>query len=255
MVDSFCYLGLKLHYNGNLEMTTKTFSDQAARAANNLLALFKRLSFDVKTKLALFDSLVTPIILYGAKVWGIYDIKNIDRIHIKFCKAILGVKQQTPNSAVYGELGRFPLSVICKERAFKFWIHILKQKNMNSHVFHVYQYMYNQIIRNPQSKSWASLIKSELDNLGLSNLWNCQVDTIPNYQIIKQRIRDQYLQKWSTSLSSMSKLESYNRYKKTFTMEKYLQILSNDTLRKHLSSFRLVSHRLEIEIGRHNNIP
>ena len=38
-------------------------------------------------------------------------------------------------------------------------------------------------------------------------------------------------------------------------MEKYLQILSNDSLRKHLSSFRLVSHRLEIEMGRHNNIP
>ena len=53
----------------------------------------------------------------------------------------------------------------------------------------------------------------------------------------------------------MSKLESYNRYKKTFTMEKYLQILSNDTLKKQLSSFRLVSHRLEIEMGRHNNIP
>ena len=95
-------------------MTTKMLSDQAARAANNLLALFKRLSFDVKTKLALFDSFVMPIILYGAEVWGIYDIKNIDRIHIKFCKAILGVKQQTPNSAIYGALGRFPLSVICK---------------------------------------------------------------------------------------------------------------------------------------------
>ena len=255
VVDSFCYLGLKLHYNGNLEMTTKTLSDQAARAANNLLALFKRLSFDVKTKLALFDSLVTPIILYGAEVWGIYDIKSIDRIHIKFCKTILGVRQQTPNSAVYGELGRYPLSVICKERAFKFWIRILKQKNTHSPVFHVYQYMFNQIISNPQTKSWVSLIKLELDNLGLSNLWNRQVESIPNFSIIKQRIRDQYLQKWSASLSSMSKLESYNRYKKTFNMEKYLQILSNDTLRKHLSSFRLVSHRLEIEMGRHNNIP
>ena len=107
-------------------MTIKTLSDQAARAANNLLALFKRLSFDVKTKLVLFDSLVTPIILYGAEVWGIYDIKSIGRLHIKFCKTILGVRQQTPNSAVYGELGRYPLSAICNERAFKFWIRILK---------------------------------------------------------------------------------------------------------------------------------
>ena len=170
IVDDFCYLGVKLHYTGNLdlEMTTKTLSDQAARVANNLLALFKRLSFDVKTKLALFDSLVTPIILYGAEVWGIYDIKKIDRIHIKFCKAILGVKQQTLNNAVYGELGRYPLSVISKERSFKFWIHILKQKDTNSQVFNVYQYMLNRITSNPQTKSWASLIKSKLGNLGLS---------------------------------------------------------------------------------------
>ena len=53
----------------------------------------------------------------------------------------------------------------------------------------------------------------------------------------------------------MSNLETYDRYKKTFTTGKYLLILSNDTLRKHLSFFQLVSHRLKIEMGRHNNIP
>ena len=111
--------------------------------------------------------------------------------------------------------------------------------------------MFNQIISNPQKKSWASFIKSELDNLGLSNLSN---GSIPIFSIIKPSVRHQYLQKWSASLSSMSKLESYNRYKKTFTMEKYLQILRNDTLRKHLSPFRLVSHRLENEMGRHITI-
>ena len=75
-VESFCYLGLKLCYNGNIEMMTKTLSEQALRAANNLLALFKRLAFDVKMKLSLFDSLVMPIILYGAECWGIFDIKK-----------------------------------------------------------------------------------------------------------------------------------------------------------------------------------
>ena len=44
----------------------------------------------------------------------------IDKVHVKFLKILLGVRQQTPNYAVYGELGRFPLSVICKERAIKF---------------------------------------------------------------------------------------------------------------------------------------
>ena len=68
VVDWFCYLGMKFHYNGNLEPGVKALSDQALKAANNLLALFKRMSFDVRTKLKLFDSLESPILLYGSEV-------------------------------------------------------------------------------------------------------------------------------------------------------------------------------------------
>ena len=109
IVDSFCYLGMKFHKNGNLEPGVKALSEQALKAANQLLALSKRMSFDVKTKLKLFDSLVSPILLYASEVWGIYEYEHIDKIHIKLCKNILGVRTQSPNYAVYGDLGRYPL--------------------------------------------------------------------------------------------------------------------------------------------------
>ena len=35
-VDSFCYLGMKFHYNGNLEPGIKALSDQALKATNQL---------------------------------------------------------------------------------------------------------------------------------------------------------------------------------------------------------------------------
>ena len=38
-----------MNYTGSVEFTSKALSDQALRAANGLLALFKRLSFDIKT--------------------------------------------------------------------------------------------------------------------------------------------------------------------------------------------------------------
>ena len=72
------------------------------------------MSFNIKTKLKLFDSLVSPIFLYAAEVWGIYEYEHMDKIHIKFYKNILGVRTQTPNYSVYGDLGRYPLSVIAK---------------------------------------------------------------------------------------------------------------------------------------------
>ena len=51
-------------------------------------------------KLLLFDKMIVPILLYGSEVWGIYGYKEIDKLHLKFCKRILSVKQQTSSCAV-----------------------------------------------------------------------------------------------------------------------------------------------------------
>ena len=67
----------------------KALSDQALKAYNSLLSVFSRINIDVKTKLSLFDSMVVPILLYGAETWGIYDFKELDKLHLKFCKHIL----------------------------------------------------------------------------------------------------------------------------------------------------------------------
>ena len=114
IVETFCYLGMKFHYTGNLEPGVKAFSDQALRATNSLLALFKRVSFDLKTKISLFDSLVTPILLYGSEVWDMQGLNCIDKVHIKFLTILLGVRQQTPNYAVYGQVS-LTATVTCNQ--------------------------------------------------------------------------------------------------------------------------------------------
>ena len=86
IVDSFCYLGMKFYYNGNFNQAIKTLNEQALKAYNGLLSLFTRVSLDIKTKLLLFDSKVAPIILYGSEIWGVYDFKEVDKLHVQFCK-------------------------------------------------------------------------------------------------------------------------------------------------------------------------
>ena len=117
IVNEFCYLGIKFHYTGNMSHVIKTLYEQALKAYNHLLSIFSRVHVDVKTKLTLFDALVVPILLYGSEVWGIYNTNDVDKLHLKFCKLLLGVRPKTSNAAVFGELGRFPLSIICKQRA------------------------------------------------------------------------------------------------------------------------------------------
>jgi len=50
----------------------------------------------------------------AVKFGGIYDLSEVDKLHYIFCKFILGVRPQTSNAAVLGDLGRITLSLICK---------------------------------------------------------------------------------------------------------------------------------------------
>jgi len=130
-------------------------NDQALRAYNQLLRVFSRISWTVQTKLALFDSLVVPIILYGSEVWGIYNTPEVDKIHLRFCKLILGVKQQTLNASVFGELGRFPLAVICKQRSLYDWIKVMNNPDsLMYEMFNKQRTLHNVTIVNRNGKSW-----------------------------------------------------------------------------------------------------
>ena len=91
-------------------------------------------------KLSLFDKLVTPTLWYGSEIWGIYNYKEVDELHIRFCKMILGVRKQTMNYAVLWDLGRLPLSSIAKFRSIKYWLQIQDNNNPITQL----QQFYNQ---------------------------------------------------------------------------------------------------------------
>ena len=192
--------------------------------------------------------MVTPILLYGAEVWGIYEYKEVDKLQIKLYKQLLGVSKQTPNAAVYSELGRYPLSILSKERSIMYWLKIMKKHDSLIHKAFSKQVEYNF------NKSWSSKLKITLNNLGYNYLLQ-NYDTQFNYKrMLKQRIRDNYIQVWHAKLNESNKLFYYRMFKTEFQLENYLLITTNECLQKQLSRFRLSSHHLEIEKGRHNGI-
>ena len=60
--------------------------------------------------------MILPILTYGSEIWGFHPAPDVEHVHMKFLKQILGVRPQTSNVTIYGELGRMPLSIIRKER-------------------------------------------------------------------------------------------------------------------------------------------
>ena len=61
----------------------------------------------------LSDTLIRPILTYESDVWGLNktDIVVVDKVFLNFARCTLSVKSPTSNVIVYGECGRYPLSM------------------------------------------------------------------------------------------------------------------------------------------------
>ena len=69
IVDSYCYLGIILHKSGSLASSQLNLKNKAMRAFFGLKRVIMRSKLSFKALLTLFDSLIKPIILYGAPLW------------------------------------------------------------------------------------------------------------------------------------------------------------------------------------------
>ena len=87
--------------------------------------LHKFTSLSVQNRLDLFEKLITPILNYGSQVWGFAQCACIERVHLQFCKRLLGVKKCTQNDFVYGELGRLNFQYVRYFIIIKYWVKIV----------------------------------------------------------------------------------------------------------------------------------
>jgi hypothetical protein len=249
VVKHFTYLGVNISSNGNYYRAQKSLSDQALKALFSLNFLFDEVSLSIPEKLKLFDAMISPILFYGSEVWGFHKAPDIERVHLKFLKQLLGVKVQTTNSAVFGEFGRFPFEILRKVRIVKYWYRILQLPDS-----FINKMLFLKDVNGIHINSWFINLKSMLNELGFSYLCN-KVNIEPiEIQSVIQRIYDQYLQNWCSELDNFSKLDSYKLFKCDFVEEKYLSCIENTKHRIALSRFRCSSHKLAIEEGRFRNI-
>ena len=106
--NAYSYLGIVFTPNGNFIKAQTKLAEQASKA---MFSLFKYISkfrnLSVAILLKLFDKLIVPILCYSCEVWGFNKAKDIERVHLKFCKYILKMKTSTLNENVYGEVGRY----------------------------------------------------------------------------------------------------------------------------------------------------
>ena len=134
-------------------------------------------------------------------------------------KQILCVRRQTSNIAVYGEVGRVPLSVLRKVCILKYWYNILFSRD--TLLFKVYSQQVNSLMQGSTENNWVLQLKTLLNELGFTDLWNSQSMTKLQLQMVSQCNYDKYFQRWYSAVNTTSKLETLKCLNKVFNFEKY----------------------------------
>ena len=89
---------------------------------------------------------------------------------------------------IYGELGRYPLSIVIKKRIISFW-----SKLVNGNFYRLssslYRILLDDVLTNNLRYDWISFVKSIFDDTGLSYIWFEQKadNSINNNLVIQYR--------------------------------------------------------------------
>jgi hypothetical protein len=247
IVNTFNYLGMLFNFNGKFSKTQKHIADQGRKALFAITSKLKQCNFNIETKCSVFDTYVNSILCYAAEIWGFHKALDVEKVHISFCKNVLGVKTSTSNNLVYYELGRLPLRYVRKIRIIKFWLKLKSTDNC------ILRACYQEMISNKDD--WIVEIQSELENIGLGYMFENYINMTDNciIGIIKCRLRDIYTQSMMTDISNSSKGLLFQHLVDNFTLQNYLCKPINPLYRKYISRFRMSSHKLRIEQGRYSN--
>ena len=245
------YLGVIFTSNGSFAVAQTTLADKAGKA---VYLLYRRISqfknLKPKYMLDLFDKYISPILNYGCEVWGFQSSPHIERVHLKFCKSVLGVKTSTQNDFVYGELERVPMQIIRYFRIVKYWLKIVH--GMKSYYVSRLYYTSLQNIDRDNKPNWVRSVKTLLLTHGFGEVWyNQGVGDIDAFvKLFKQRSFDMYKQDWNSRLQDSSRARFYRSIKPLHSYSLYLNIVVPKQHRMALCRLIVSSHSLKCESGR-----
>ena len=107
-------------------------------------------------------------------------------------------------------------------KIIKYWLKIIKREK-NPLVYNLYRYQY-ETYELEHVNNWASKVKEMLNNLDFNYAWKDQNghNTLSFFKLCNQRLNDQYVSKWNTSMSSSSNGKLYKLIKENIICSKYM---------------------------------
>lgn len=248
IVSSYKYLGHVISSSVNIhKIMYEHLAVQAQRAMHSLKEKIKTSVGYLTPKLSIkmFDTHILPILEYHSEIWfSLKEISDLEKIQLKFLKNMLGVRYQTSTVAVLADTGRFPLFVRQQVSAIKY----LDRLNSNTCPLLVRKCFEIQTqLHDKSSTCWLSRLHKAMSQLGQTINFNRPSLTINSiYETIQNKMFSEI------NDSAMNpKLRTYKHFKLEARIESYLNGNFPRSIYSNIARLRLVSHNLNIELGRH----
>jgi hypothetical protein len=262
IVDRYKYLGLILTEHLDFNITAKHVAQSAGRALGLVIAKCKSIGgvpYAVYTKL--YDSIVWPVINYGAAVWGDRSFSCVNAVHNKALRFFLGVGKYTPNAALAGEMAWQPPVVRQWKSIFTFWARL---SNTNSSRLNKRIALWAHGKANNNCKTWYFRVKSKLFECRLSHFYDIS-NYVSKHAIVDSAIcflMDKYVCDWKQLINrsvgssgrGRNKLRTYCTFKKDYSVENYCTMIMPPLHRSAFCKFRCGVAPIRLETGRYENL-
>jgi len=254
LISYYKYLGVVISSRLSWSPAQKTLAMQAEKSMNFIRKFNYECDFSFETSNKLFDMCTMPVILYGSEIWGTDVHDSIEDVLLKHCRIQLGVGSKAPSPSLLGECGRNCMYVFCHLRSIKYWLKLLMLPD-DSLLKSCYTMLF--IHSNAGRLNWAGEIKRILYSYGFGYVWEQQwvANSVSFLDEFRTRLLDCDKQLWSIRMNTLPKLRTLLLYKTELKQEPYLYLYIPHRLRSAFAKFRIGHHELEIERGRHRNVP
>jgi hypothetical protein len=258
IVDSFSYLGIKFNYNNKMHVAQRDLYDRASRAMFSLLKKASDCMLPVDLIIDLFDKTVLPILTYSCEIWG-HDVTDIVvKLQLKFYKYVFNIRQSTPTMMIYGETGKFPVTVHVKCRMLCFWYKLRSEQSRNKLSYLIYKCLFHLYTAEKHRNAYLASIETIFNELGLSGFWTGQDALNVNFDWFKEKVKrclqDQFMQQWYSHVDTNEIFFNYRMFKNVFEQEKYLSLLPRNCALS-LLQFRTTNNFLPVNRLRYSGIP
>ena len=232
MCQFYVYLGSIFTSDGSSNTSLRAHARDKKSHLNKLfifLAKNRDMPFVVKRKV--FEAAFNSAILYGAECWLNTNLKPMESIYISAVKALLGVRQSTPNKICLVEAGMPPLKVL-----------VLQKQNI----------FLNKMIRERSDMEddplMFALNLTEKQNRKMNKYINIVKNrtNTEDINVVKQSIENGTTTRLTTYFNINGDLSMHNVYARKYDRYSFIP----EVYRLAFTRMRTSSHRLRIETGR-----